>query len=455
MSSPDKKIYQQARWLSQALVVSSALNIGLLLALFFLVVKDSVLPTILELRPVLEEKLVLSDPYTNADELAQLDKLHFDHLLSLLNDKTFVEDGFMKRDLSLGVLVSKHDFDINKALFPKKPHPRILSIASEIESASFKVRVFPGLNDEDFDKMIHFAKLEKWPITSEGMFRKIQENDGLYNTSLLEAFYLTPHFLEVETLFQRADFHVERKVIMELLVSGNWQMLDQFYKTQLEVKDLSLTKHQQFLLDYIELGSKSAANLLLKMHGAFAAKKLNDDQVKMLFNLLDEKNVLSEAFAKAILLSPRSDSVWMAAAAKLYSFEGTNLEEPYDHTKVLKHFISEDLLQEKIVLVNDTINKQENTYKEKVTEKVALSSVTSPKGLDDKKIKAAPLVEKSSIPKKTENMKKNSVSKIHVVLEGETLWMISRKYQVELALLKTANKLSSDKIKKGQELLIP
>jgi LysM repeat protein len=43
----------------------------------------------------------------------------------------------------------------------------------------------------------------------------------------------------------------------------------------------------------------------------------------------------------------------------------------------------------------------------------------------------------------------------HVVQSGENLWKIARKYKVSIDALKKANRLDTDKLRPGKELVIP
>ena len=45
--------------------------------------------------------------------------------------------------------------------------------------------------------------------------------------------------------------------------------------------------------------------------------------------------------------------------------------------------------------------------------------------------------------------------KTHMVLMGETLYAISKRYGITVEALKSANKLDSDQISRGQELIVP
>ena len=469
MSEVDKDIFKQNRWLTQAFILSVTLNIGLILTLFLLFVKEKIVPEVLDHRPVFEETLPLAKEHNNADEILKLEALTFDQLILKLNSKDLVEDGFMQRDLSLGLLVSKYHFDISKALAPKNPHPRILALGNNKGHVVMRVKVFPGLNDEEFSKMLHFANTERWPLTSHGLFKQIQEKGQEAEESLVDAFYLTNEFIEVETLFQRSDSIQNRKTILDLIKSGDWPMLEAFAKSQKEAKDLSVARRQRFLLDYIGRNSKEAALIMLQTHGPFAVKKLDDAHVIAMLELLDEKNAHSEAFAKAMLLSPRSDAVWRVAAKRLFQFSGTEMQEPYDHMKVLAKFIPEDVLKNKMIVAKEVAVKEGAPQKSIVP---LAKKQTNKCNLDVKEEKVDKLTseEKSSNLKKASRVKSEDLIvkkeaikplkadhkvQVHTVVEGETLWMIAKKYNVEVGLLKSLNKLSSDTIKVGRILTIP
>lgn len=419
-SEAEKQIFKQARWLTQALILSGALNIGLILALFLVFVKDKIVPQVLDHRPAEQTAVSIAGIRNNADEILLLETLPFEQLFTKLDDKDLVEDGFSVRDLTLGVLVSKYHFNISKALPLKVLHPRVLALGNGSGLVALRIKVFPGLSDEDFGAAIHFAKLEKWPLTTEGLFLQIQQRKEEIEPSLLDAFYQSPEFVEVETLFQRVESSSDKKEILAILQSGDWQMLSNFAKSQKEAKDLTAARHQRFLLDYIGRNSKESAQVMLQTHGAFAVKKLDDAHAIAILQLLDVKNTYSEAFAKAMLISPRSDAVWRIAAKRLTQFAGEELQEPYDHMKVLGRFIPSDVLKNKVNVAKAVVNK----------------TTLTPKPL-------------------TPSPKKDIKPLTHKVSEGETLWLIAKKYHVAIDQIKTLNKLTSDTIKPGKTLQIP
>jgi LysM repeat protein len=56
--------------------------------------------------------------------------------------------------------------------------------------------------------------------------------------------------------------------------------------------------------------------------------------------------------------------------------------------------------------------------------------------------------------KKTSPETTNTKGKIHVVVNGDSLWKIAKKYKTSIEALKKANALTSDKLDKGQKILI-
>jgi len=56
---------------------------------------------------------------------------------------------------------------------------------------------------------------------------------------------------------------------------------------------------------------------------------------------------------------------------------------------------------------------------------------------------------------KTKSKKSSNSSNVHVVKNGESLWIIAQKYSVTVNELKSANNLRSEKVSVGQKLQIP
>lgn len=408
-----KQIVRRARFLTQTLLLSGALNIGLLLAFFLLFVKEQISFIHFEHKPI-EVMTSPTNKNTNAEVLKLYQRLSFEQLIAKMDQKELVEDGFSKRDLALGLLVSAYHFNLPKALSKEPSASRVLLVEQEIESPPLRITVYPGLADEDFQAIEFFAKREKWPLTTYGLFIQLQARLDAkeIDPALLQAFFLSDAFKEVEALLP----HLDKQTLLKLLMEGDYKMLATFAEEQKKVQDLSVQRQQRFLLDFVAKGSKQAAEIMLQSHGAFAVKKLDDVHVIEMLQLLGEKTPHAEAFAKALLISPRSDPVWKLAAYNLYKFSGEEIKEPYDHLKALHRFIPQEVIKEKAKVAKAVVNK-------------------------------------TTLPESTKKPIKKK-AKSHVVEEGETLWLLAKKYKTDVTTLKKLNDLKGDTLKKGKTLKI-
>jgi LysM repeat protein len=107
-------------------------------------------------------------------------------------------------------------------------------------------------------------------------------------------------------------------------------------------------------------------------------------------------------------------------------------------------------------------NKIEEKPKEKATKKIKKEkSKTNPKALfkKDKKskeeVKEQKKVKDNSKPQpKEKSLFKKKKSKTHIVKKGETLYRISKMYEVAVDDIKKWNKLKNNTLEVGQELII-
>jgi LysM repeat protein len=89
-----------------------------------------------------------------------------------------------------------------------------------------------------------------------------------------------------------------------------------------------------------------------------------------------------------------------------------------------------------------------------ITNKPELDKYLKNKHLIAKNI-AAILVKASSIENKSTKIKTNQINSIsHIVREGDTLWGIARKHNVQVSDIKKLNNLKSDTIHKGDILKV-
>lgn len=412
-----------------ALTASGILNIILIAAFFYWLTKDTPPSPYFEQKPALtaERQPSLAIESGNAELIHYFRSLTFDQLKATLSNTQLVENGYLMRDIALGALVAFHHFDLSRALVGY-PFPDQRSIVyGQLKSGKpATIIVYPGLSDHQFEAVINFANTERWPLTSKGLFLQLKKQGNDKDPSLLDAFLMTPEFLAVEMLFNRADMPINKVEIQQMVLEGAWPMLSDFSEQQKHFQDLSPAKRQRFLLDYIGHHSKTAAYLLLKTDGEFALKKLDDQHVIDLLELMNDKTAESEKFARDLLISPRSTKVWKLASAKLYQYAGEKEPEANLHHMAIKRFGIESPLAHSIL--------------EKPIPKI-----------DSK-----PIADKKTPEKRAEKMPlQTRKERLYIVQEGDSLWKIAKRFNVNIDALRNHNKLTSDALKPGSPIRIP
>lgn len=418
---------KQFKWLTQGLIVSGALNIVLLATFFYQWIHEKPAAS-LEWQPVSEQAAVKDTP-TNRQALAQFETMAFQQLVEKLQSKTLLEDGYTERDLALACLVSRHDFDLARAL-SGQPFEKIqLVFKGDNAVQAPSITMFPGLNDAQYEQICRFAATERWPLTTKGLFCAIKKGGAQQDPTLADAFTMSQEFQIVELLFTRSEATVQKTEILDLVVSGEWNDFSNFIEQQRLSQDLSAARRQQLLLSYVHQKSKLAAQMLLHIDGAFAARRLEDADALACLELLDTKTTESELFAVELLTSPRSNAIWKAAAARLYGYAGEQLPEPFNYKGAVARFVPREMITKKLDL--PAVAKE--APKAKATPKVAVKAE-----------------EKARVPAPTDTK-----YIVYSVQNGDSLWKVSKKFKVSVAAIKKCNGLQSDGLKAGQQLKIP
>lgn len=435
----DKTSLKYIRKLIIALTISGLMNIILMSSFFYWLVKDTPPAPYFEQKPALrqEQQAPLASEGGNAEVIHYFRSLSFDQLVAKLSNNQLIENGYSQRDIALACLIAFHHLDLSRALVGHiLPHQERSIIYGRLKNGKpASITVYPALSDQQFQAIVNFIGTERWPLTARGLFWQLKKSGGNTDPSLNDAFSMTPEFLSVEMLFNRGDVHLSKSELQKLLLGGTWDMLSDFSEQQKLIQDLSPARRQSFLLKYIDHHSKTAAYLMLKVDGEFAQKKLDDQHVIALLNLMNEKTPESEKYARDLLTSPRSDSVWKLAGAKLYEYAGEAMPEKNLHHKAMARFVASDA-------------KVETPVEKQLPQKMTVKPVTSKpsnKNPPVKTIAAKPSQPPSQIKK----------DRLYIVQDGDTLWKIARRFNIDIDSLRHHNRLKNDALKPGTPIRIP
>lgn len=442
----------QIRLLTKTLLISGAFNIFLLALLFYFLIKETPPRPYFELKPASHEELQvpLASDASSRQLIRAMRNLSIEQLIAKLTDKQLVENGYTQRDLALSALVAFHQFDLPRALLGKvQPlQQRRLLFGKNRDGSPVFIIVYPGLSEDQYQAIVQFAKTERWPVTSRGIFLLLRKQADKVDPSLVDTFFLTPEFLAVETLFNRSHAHVQKQELLKILMQGNWKLLTTFFEQQKIAQDLSPARRQRLLLDYIENESKGAAYLLLKTDGVFALNKLDDAHILAILKLLTDKTSESEKFSILLLTRPRGDAVLNAAAVRLYEYAGESVPEKDPYLSALAKFVPQAaavmVKKEQAKAAAKKSTQPEGIQKKTMTSVVAKRSVIKTPSTPVPKAKPATQVAVATVK-----------PSLYIVQEGDSLWKISRRFKVDIEKLKKYNKLQSDNLKPGTTLKIP
>lgn len=240
----DNPWIKRTRYLTQILIISGTLNIGLVATFAYFVLKEKQENLAIELQPAKN----LAAKETNFQLIRSYSLLPYQELLLRLENRDLIEEGLTKRDLSLACLVAFHHFNIDKALGGIPLQKRTLLFTNQEGQETIDLPVFPGLADYQFQAILQYAKTEKWPLTSQGLFYELKRSPTPRDPTLLDTFYLTPEYHAVSTLFSKSGLNLSREQIVELICEGEWTSISSFTAQQRTALDLSPDRRRAFLV---------------------------------------------------------------------------------------------------------------------------------------------------------------------------------------------------------------
>lgn len=407
-STPMKKV-------TQGLIFSGALNIALATCLIYYATRPK------ESQPFSREpyqpKVVAQMSSLSASsDLAQLVEdyrhLDFESLVRLLKDSREVHTGLSQRELALATLVSQYDFDLNRALSGEHYQIEPLVYGPGLQD---RLALHRGLEDSAYKHILSFLKVEQWPFTAEGLFKKLAS--GVKEDSLKKAFFLTKEYVYFEALFSSLD--LKKDELLELILEGSWEHLSHFAASQPTASDFNLKTRMRILCQYLDHASTKAAELILRLDANYALQTLSDEKVVALMGLLEHRTPTNENFVLNLALGKRSGWVKQEACRLIFYYAQREFKEPFNYQEALD-FIA----QEYDLSPQSTFSQSIPTRNE--TESLVSSSFTQ--------------------------TEKNQT---YVVQKGDCLSKIAKMHGVDVSALKRVNDLNEDLIQVGMRLIIP
>jgi len=367
-ASFEGSISKRSRPLVHALIISVALNLGLLATFITFIIKEKKIETLIQTKApskTVGKRASLS--HSNAAVLEEYEKLSFAKLIQELDNEELVEQGYRKRDLALACLVAYHHFDLQRSL----PGMEFQKRAFSYSNGEKIIELFPGLDQERFQVIHYFARAEVWPLTSEGLYEEMKHRRENVPRSLREAFFLSKEFFTIERAFSRLPFVFTRETLLSLLLEGNWALVKRAAAETVAHPAGEIPDIGAFLAGFEN--SKLAAYLLVALDPDHPYLQFSNEKLESFIELLDQRTVESELFLNRLASSARSDHLREMAAQRIQSW-GSQV----------------------------TVSSQE-----------------------------------------------------YVVQKGDSLWSVSRHFDVSMEKIREANQLRSDVLTPGQRLRIP
>jgi len=340
---------------------------------------------------------------------------------------------YREKDIALACLNRFYHFDLQRAMMPQNlPEEKHVLKWHNHSNELIALTLYPHLKETDFQTIIQFAKTESWPLTTQGLFLKLQSQFkwATIDPKLIETLAMTSEFWSMELLLNRGEGPTLTKMeIAKLITEGNWEILTQFVEQQRQNHDLSEERRRQVLLEYIKLNSDSAAEFIIRLDKDYVLKKMDDAQILTILHLLTAKTKENEDFVKTLLVGPHSEQVWQNAASLLYRYADEKKPEVWNYEQIVTRFTT------------PSTKKMFQPFSH-----VNLPAQPTP-------VKNKPLItEKKTVSKNPLN--KNKIIS-YKVQKGDTLWKISQKFKVKIEKIREMNHLNSDSIKQGTLLKIP
>lgn len=415
--SREAHVSASRHWLLWGLVFSCAVNVA---AVAYLVMQwqDGVLwLSVEEPQPQESGNSLVVQPDTLKVHVAKLFAKTDDELVAALSDGTLLANGYTTQEIALAVLRAR-GFQVEDPMRPLHSWPQPLTSFSfnALDGSHQMLPLFSSLRPEDFRAVQEFLATSTVPYTALGIISRLATAPddtalkfALVRTDEWAAFQRLIHLPEEELI--ALSQHVDNQSFMAIV---------DYSRTHTEETNIT-----PFLIS-LNAASPSAhlADFIAASSADFLVQSADDATVEQIMSLLpiSEHGV---RLAMRLLNNQRKPAVWQAAQKYLAAASGTPTLATMTRDQIL-------------ACLHHIVNPQK--------------AENLPKKVPKDPVKPSSPVAEVSSRAATRQLKPY---RTYVVKQGDTLWSIAKRFQVNVEKLKYLNGLRGTALKVGRELKIP
>lgn len=379
---------------------------------------------------------------TLTQNFRELELLDFDGLLLVLDDTTLVAGGYKRQDLALSMLVKRHYFDLKRALGADVAVKRLFTYMPQDEVRS-EIELYPDLSQDELAQVREFAKREKWPCTTEGLLAQYRKQE---NPELKDVILLTDEYRVLELLLTRGT-PISRDAIFDLATRVEYELMKKLHTDMAKSQDFSPEVRRGFLLRALP----HSATILYQVDPRFCVHSLADKPALLVLNELSKNPEMAKEYALALLEAPRSSVIWKRAIGMLCE---TKQLDPQSQSRdsILESY---GRLPPKPKPETKSETKPEIKTQTKLEPKTASKAPLKPLAKPVTKPVTKQVTKPALKPATKPAIKPQKAEIVYIVQSGDTLWHISKRFNVDIDKLKKHNKLTTDALKPGSMLRIP
>ncbi|WP_291893177.1 hypothetical protein [Chlamydia sp.] len=276
------------KWLKQALVLSSFVNVLLLLLIYSTVFrKDMYKLHVFPGNLIAKSSRIGKIP---EDILDRLEKASLLDLLALLNEEQLVF-GHPLKLWALGLGIQKYCIDITPML--TRPLTFIKLKSPE------HIWLLPDIDDQEFSRIHRYLHTERFPFSSQGFFRILVRDweNGVINEDILYRFCHLPEFLYVRSLLFGAEMKASSVAsLARMVIQGGEELFFSLCRLENRKTAISDCQRRVFLKAYVDRQEPLAALLLLVHDADWVLHEFSDSELKRFVQLLPKEAHDAEKF---------------------------------------------------------------------------------------------------------------------------------------------------------------